>query len=132
MATTTRQWQEIDLMTLYHQTTHKEWNAYLAQCLKYEDILQLEKTYYGIQAGMDSLVKKKLSDDKMTNWFLRLTKSIEITVKTIYRQKYPSRLDDPITAQALKIDNPKEYNKQLQLKRNRDQLYEKWLRKVAF
>lgn len=129
---TNRKWHEVDLLTLYNQTTQDNWNEFLTLCVHKQDIVTLEKTYYGIQSGMDTLVKNKLNSEKMSTWYLRLAKSIEITVKTIYRQKFPNRLDDPLTANALKISNKLEYDSHLKLKRNRDAMYETWLRKVSF
>jgi hypothetical protein len=127
-----RKWHEVDLMKLYTQTSFVEWNNFLTVCVHNQDVMTLEKTYYGIQIGMDCLTKKKLSNDKMSIWYFRLAKSLENTVKTIYKQKYPSPLDDPIAAQSLMISHPLEYQKHLAKKRNRDELYEAWLRKVAF
>jgi len=127
-----RKWHRIDIMALYTKCRQQEWNNFLTACVAREDILILEKTYYGIQAGMDQLVKERLNSEKIINWYLRLGKSIEITVKRIYRSKYPSVLDDPIAAQGLKTLGSNEYFKQLKIKRDRDQAYEKWLRRVAF
>lgn len=130
--TLNRKWESIDLMTLYAECSHKQWNKYLSLCVVEQNVQILEKTYYGIQSGMDDLARQKLNSQKIINWYLRLAKSIENTAKTIYRAKYPSTLDDPVAAQSLKGSLTKEFKKQLQIKRNRDANFEIWLKKVRF
>lgn len=97
-----------------------------------EDFTGLAKVYYGLQIGMDKIAKQRLNDDKIDNLFIRLTRSIEKTIKQIYKRKYPSVLDDPQTALNLKATRPEQYAKLLIVKRNRDQLFEKLLRGESF
>jgi len=129
---TGRQWHNVDLLKLYNFCSTEHWNNFLTICVARQDVLTLQKTYYGCQAGMDKLAKDKLNSEKIVNWYLRLIKSIEQTVKTIYRIKYPTKLDDPITAQSLKVSNPIEYQKHINIKRERDLAYEAWLTKASF
>ena len=127
-----RNWPSIDIMKLYSKTTHAQWCTFLAVCQNNEDVNQLEKTFYGLHAGMTDLVKAKLNTDKITVLFLRWTKSIEMTVKNIYRKKYPSVLDNPTDAAALKISNPDLYKKMHGMKVKRDTEYERFLTRIRF
>lgn len=109
-----RKYEAIDLLKLYTQSNHSIWNSMLTECLKNHDIRRLIAIRYGIQAGMDDLVKAKLSTEKIEIFFLRLNKSIEDTVRAIVRQKHPLPNDNPLT--------PKEKLSKLTLeaKRKRD------------
>jgi hypothetical protein len=132
MGSQTRNWQSIDLFQLYTSSDYTLWNKWLTKCAEEENVTELGKVYYGVQAGMDDLVKEKLNTDKMNLFFSRLTMSIERTVRVILKRKYPSPLDDPQTAISMKQTNPKEYEKHYKEKKKRDLFYEQWLRKVAF
>ena len=127
-----RNWPSIDIMKLYSKTTHTQWCTFLATCQNNEDVIQLEKVFFGLQSGMDDLVKAKINTDKISVLFLRWTKSIEITVKNIYRKKYPSMLDNPTDAAALKISNPVLYKKMRDMKVKRDTEYERFLTRIRF
>jgi len=132
MSANNRKWQSVNIMKLYTQTKQVEWNAWLTARQANGDVLGLEKMYYGLQIGMDDLVKLKMNTQKVIVIYLRWLKSIEITVKNIYKDKYPSPLDDPIKAKALKIAFPAQYQKFLVLKRHRDLEYENFLFRVRF
>lgn len=114
-----RRWPAIDLMKLYTQSDHKKWNTILTRCHKSHDVLYLQKTLYGIQAGMDDLAKQKLNDEKINLFFIRLQRSIYNTAKKIFREKYPHPLDDPM--------NKDLYGKELENKRSRDREFEKFI-----
>ena len=132
MKATIRKWPEVDIIKIYTKSSLVEWNNFLTLCYNRQDLLCLEKTYYGLQVGMDNIVKRKLNNEKISNLFIRLTRSIEITVKRIYRNKFPNKLDDPITAKKMMIDRPMEYKELLKEKRQRDGMFEAWLRRVSF
>ena len=93
-----RKWPTIDLLYLYSKTTSKEWNQFLTRCLKNHDVQKLTATRYGIQAGMVDLAKKKLNSEKMIEFFLRLERSLEQTIKKILREKDPNPCDQPLLA----------------------------------
>jgi len=85
----------IDIMKLWTKHSYKEWNAFLFTCLKKRDIRKLQATLYGLQAGMTDLEKQKLNSEKLTNFFFRLQRSIENTLKQIYREEFQNPLYDP-------------------------------------
>ena len=84
-----RKYEAIDLMKLYTHGSHKGWNEFLDQCLRFQNINALAKLRYQICAGMDDLAKAKLNDDKMDIWFTRLTRSIEQTAKKLIKLRHP-------------------------------------------
>ena len=132
MRTSTRKWHEVDILKIYSNYSAAEWNQFLSKSLLSEDFIGLAKTYYGLQVGMTRIAKQKLSNPKIDLLFVRLTRSIEITIKSMYKFKYPSVLDDPQTALNLKATRPERYKALVAKKRNRDQLCEKLLRKESF
>ena len=89
---------KIDLLNLYAKTNHTEWNNFLSKCLRNQDLHSLEKVFYGIQLGMNDLAKNKLNTEKINIWFIRLQRSIELTMKRIIKNKQPSPLDNPHNA----------------------------------
>lgn len=95
-----RKHDSIDLLKLYSNTDMSAWNCFLTICYEKHDISLLVKTRYGLQAGMTDLVKKKLNTEKMIQFFLRLEKSIENTMKKIVREKDPNPCDNPLIASA--------------------------------
>lgn len=120
-----REWPAINLLDLYAYADSGKWNQFLSRCLKHEDVESLKKALYGIQAGMDDLVKKKLNSDKMNLWFIRLQRSIEQTAKQIFRKKYPNPCDNPKSSTA-------DFNKYLAAKRARDTAFERFLRDASY
>jgi len=119
-----RKWPTVDLLKLYSSVTAHEWNKILTKALIHSDVEQLKKLRYGLQAGMDDLAKKKLNSNKIVNWYLRLIRSVENTMKSILRKKYPSPLDNP-----LQIKRNLEY---IGNKRKRDNDFERFLKDTAF
>jgi hypothetical protein len=115
---------KIDLLQLYANTTWKEWCKFLAVCHKNQDLNNLEKVLYGVQLGMNDLVKKKMNTEKMIGWFIRIQRSIERTMRDIIREKEPSPLDDP--------SNESKFGHKLSDKRERDNEIEKYLKGVRF
>jgi len=115
---------KIDLLDLYAKADTTGWNAFLSRCLRNGDLLALEKTLYGLQLGMNDLAKKKLNTEKINLWFIRLQRSLEITIKKIIKSKQPSPLDDP--------NNAARFATKLDEKRIRDHDIELYLKKIRF
>jgi len=84
----------------------------------------LRQVFYGLQVGMQMLVKDKLNDPKMILYFIRLQRSVENTMKQLYRSKYGSPCDNPFQATKFKD--------QIGKKRARDHDFEKFLKKARF
>lgn len=122
-----RKQEAIDLIRLYSQYSPQEWNGWLTKCYKNQDLNELSRTLYAVQAGMDHMAKQKLTGEVFSVWFVRLTRSIEKTMKQIIRQKYPSPLDNPAYKGV-----PEDQLKFIAIKRKRDQELEKFIRKVSF
>lgn len=80
--------------------------------------------------GMDDLAKQKLNTPEICAWFVRLTKSVEDTVKKIIREKHRSKLDDADMARAYAGDPL--IDAMLMDKRNRDQELERFLMESSF
>jgi len=74
---------------------------------------------------MDDLAKLKLNSDEMCTWFVRLTKSIEDTVKKVIRQKYPLPEDNPLAHEDYSF-------KSLEAKRNRDRALAVFLKRSNY
>lgn len=119
-----RKEQTIDLMQLYARSDSGQWNAWLSSCFRLHDLQGLKRVLYGIQAGMSDLAKKKLDDEKIRLFFLRLQSSIEKTAKKIIREKNPNPCDNPLSA--------KDFSGALLAKRKRDHEFELFLRKESF
>lgn len=113
---------EIDLLKLYAQSDNKKWNHMLTECLRDNDINRLVKIRYGIQMGMSSLAKKKMNDEKICAWFIRLDKSIYDTARAIIRKVNPLPNDDPSLNS---MDT-------IHIKRKRDRDLEKFLKDSSF
>ena len=120
-----RKYDGIDLVKLRTQTTHEQWNRFLTRCEKRNDVESLKRVFYGIQIGMDDLVRKGLNTDHVNMWFIRLQRSIENTFKRINRKLNPSPLDNPL--------NAGNYGKkELEEKRTRDRQFEMDLKRMRF
>jgi hypothetical protein len=122
----TRAEEPIDLMRLFSEWDAKRWKQFLRKHYESGATYQLLRFRYSLQAGMDDLAKKKFNNEKMVIWHLRLVKSIENTLKYIYRKRHPSPLDN---------HNNKTFYPQAKwklLKKQRDLHYEKWLRKQGY
>ena len=106
------------------------WEEFLMKCRNENDLEKLKKTLYGIQAGMDLLVRQHLSGQKINEIFASMTRSIETTAKKILRKKYPSLLDEgmvnanDISQQKLESDHAN--------KRKRDLEFQRFLKEARF
>jgi hypothetical protein len=121
-----RKYESIDIMALYAKSDHKKWNAFLTKCLKTHDVEAIKRVLYGIQSGMADAAQSGVVDSKVHAWFFRAQRSLEDTAKKIFREKYPSPLDDP--SAIIKLDA----KKYLEAKRIRDQHFESFIRQVSF
>jgi hypothetical protein len=123
-----RKHQAIDLMALYAKGSANGWNEFLTECLAKRNTARLANIRYALQAGMDDLAKRKLNDDKMNLFYIRLLKSTEKTMKAILRDKYPNPFDN--TA----LDKNKEFAtaQWKEIKKNRDHEFELFLRKSSY
>lgn len=118
-----RKWPAIDLMTLYTKGGTEQWNKFLARIESENNVLELEKTLYGIQAGMNDLVKDKLNTPKICVWYLRLFKSLEKSAKRIYKKMYPNPID---------LNDHSYGMKAIEIKRKRDVAFENFIRRSSF
>ncbi len=129
-----RKEQAIDLVKLFSKD-HSLWNEFLTDCQAQHNIKKLTRVYYGLQVGMDDLVKDKPNygvlnllclKQKMTidEWFLRLQRSIEKTLKNILREKYPNPCDHPLIA--------KKFAHLLGEKKARDLEFDNFLKRARF
>ena len=120
--------ESIDLFKLYAQGSHVGWNEFLTDCLNKQDINRLCKMMRAIQHGADDLAKKKLNDEKMNLFYIRLLKSIEMTVRKIIRIKHPNPRDNPM----FKNNPALAEAKWIEVKCKRDQELEMMLRKASY
>ena len=88
--------QAIDVLKLIVDWQPKEWNDFLTRRDRANDIHGLTETLVGIQKGMDKLAKQGLNTDMIAETFLRMQRSIENTLKKIYRRQNPNLLYDPL------------------------------------
>lgn len=107
-----RKQEAVDLLKLYSMGSHKGWNEFLTACVRDQNINSLARMRYSLQAGMDDVAKKKLNDEKIIVFYLRLMRSIEQSAKQIIRIRHPMPGDDPRLAK-LHLDK-------LEQKRKRD------------
>lgn len=96
----------------------------LSKNLRAQNINELAKIRYQIQAGMDDLAKAKMNDEKMITFYIRLLKSLENTAKQVLRLKHPMPGDNPLIAN--------KYPDKLAAKRARDQEWAKFLHRSAY
>ena len=78
-----RRWPSINILKVYEKWSYAEWNSFLTKCYHLEDVTRLEKTLYGIQAGMDDLSRHGRPPEEIINTFLRWQRSIEQTVNNV-------------------------------------------------
>lgn len=88
--------EKIDILKLYSEWDTQKWNAFLTDCFNKNDMNTLEKVYRGLQSGMNDLAKKKLNNDKVNVLFVRLTMSVEKTLKRIVKKKNAKLFDSTI------------------------------------
>jgi hypothetical protein len=119
-----RKYPALDLIHLKLNRKQEDWNLVLTDCALNHDVEKLKAIRYGLQAGMDDLVKSKLNDDKMAEFFIRLQRSVENTMRQILREKFPNPHDNPLLKEF--------FDGALAAKRARDHAFELWLRESAY
>jgi hypothetical protein len=123
-----RKYPAVDLIKLYAESDCHKWNYFLSKCLANHDIGALARMYYGIQCGMTDLKQNTLLKEtlaRITNQFIRWERSIRETIKKIYREKYPSPLDNPTLAAKAGYDAK-------MAKRLRDDAFERLMKDLSF
>lgn len=124
-------YQEVSILEIFSKGNPIQWNTWLTRCLASQDISALKKTYNGLQINMASLAKKNLSNEQIDILFIRLQRSIEITLKRILKHKHPSPLDNPLNKNDPKFA-AEDMKKHLLAKRKRDHEFELFLRKESY
>jgi len=87
---------KIDVLKFYAEVDYRRWNEFLTKCYQRSDVDELLKFRNAFQQGMADLEKQKLNTDKIAIFFIRIQRSIENTLKLIYRDKNPNPLYDPL------------------------------------
>lgn len=82
-----RRSEAIDILRLYTESNHHEWNAFLRQSFLKHDVQGLTDVLRRLQMGMNNLVEQRLNTEKVGVLFLRLQRSIENTIRDIHREK---------------------------------------------
>lgn len=127
MSRATRKYDSLDLIKLYSLGSNNGWIKYLDECVKSLNINSLARMRYSLQASMTDLVNKKLNDDRMNVFYVRLLKSVENTAKQIVRIKHPLPHDTVI-----KGDGKDRPLSALEAKRRRDKELEYFFNKSSF
>ena len=117
-------------MKLWTLGSANGWNEFLTKSLESNNINSLARMRYSLQAGMDDLVKLKMNDEKMSVFYMRLLKSVEITAKKIIKKINPSIFDAP-TLHGIKTKKQKPLSA-LEAKRKRDKDLELFLTNSSF
>jgi len=119
-----RKHEAINLLKLYSTVNKTQWNAYLTKCHRNHNVRELATMLYRVQAGMALLAKKKLNHEEIDLWFVRIVRSLDKTLKKIWREKHPNPLYNPAIA--------REHLHRIGEKRMLDIEYEKWVRRQMF
>lgn len=98
--------------------SHEKWNHWLTSCYDTNNLQQLIDVRYRLQVGMDDLVKKKMSSQKIAEMYVRWLGSIDRTARKLIKKKYPIPKDGGL--------------KTLEMKRKRDIEFEDYLRKTSY
>jgi hypothetical protein len=118
----------VDLLMLYSKGSANGWNEFLNDCFKKQDVGRLTRMRQALQSGMDNLVKQKLDTEDLAYFFIRLQRSCDQTMKAILRSKYPNPLDNSLKTNTDLLAN----SKWKQVKTQRDQEFEQYLRKASW
>ena len=84
--------EEIDILKLYSGLLkgfedNKAWNIWLTKCLNTDNLNELIAARRGIQIGMTSAQKKRLTNDSINVTFCRWISSIDRTVRKIVKKR---------------------------------------------
>lgn len=88
--------EKIDILKFYSEVDYKRWNEFLTLCYRRADIAKLLQFRNAFQQGMAQLEKDKLNTEKVSVFFIRIQRSIDNTLKLIFRDKNPNPLYDPM------------------------------------
>jgi len=119
-----RKYPAIDILELYSNADSKRWNRWLTRRYQEKDLDGLFAMLYGVQAGMDDLVKKKMNTEKLQLFFIRLQRSVENTIRRVLKEKDPNPCDDPTKA--------RDHLDQRDNKRRRDEMINRILRDKSY
>lgn len=81
--------EAIDIIKLYTEGDAFQWNAFLDQCVRRQDIKTLADVYRRLQMGMTDTSKMNMNAPKVIDVFIRWQRSIEKTIEQIWWQKFP-------------------------------------------
>lgn len=84
---------------------HTKWNVWLKQCLRNKNLNELVKVRYGLQVGMDDLVRQGLDTQAIHEMFVRWIGSIEKTARQIIKKR--TRITHAIATDFLKAHTEK-------------------------
>jgi len=124
-----RDHEAIDLMKLFSQGCNETWNQYIHKLQQTKDFEGALKVRYGIQAGMDDLVKKRLNNATFDTLYASLIRSIDKNLRWIYRAKYPNPLDNTLNKHAYTTYQVATFRKQ---KKERDLRFEAILKERGY
>ena len=141
-----RKWPNVSIVGIKEKRSMEDWNKFLTLCYKLNDVTNLKKMLYGIQADMSDLRKDGIDSPEIVNLFLRLQASIEKTAQQLFRKIYPSNLDNPANDINIKknlirkaggdtsnIDRvKKDFLKDRDIKIKRDKEFQKFLKESRF
>lgn len=88
--------EKIDILKFYAEVDHVRWNQFLTTCYNRNDVQKLMTFRNAFQQGMADLQKKGLESEKLSIFFIRIQRSIDNTMKLIFRDKNPNPLYDPL------------------------------------
>lgn len=121
--------EAIDLMKLFSQGCNETWNQYLYKLQQNKDFEGALKVRFGLQSGMDDLVKKRLNNETFDTLYASLMRSIEKNLRWIYRAKYPNPLDNTLSKHAYTANQIATLRKQ---KKDRDLRFEAILKERSY
>lgn len=114
----------IDILKLYAEWDTARWNQWLLKQYRNKNSYYLLETIKNLQLGMDQLAKQKLNSEKISITYCRWIKSIENTLKAIYRDDNDNPLYDP--------NNSHLKDKHINDKRRKDHEFEKFIKKSSW
>lgn len=126
-----RKYPSLDLIRIISEWESGDWNQMLTKCLVNQDMEKLRAVMYGLQAGMDLAAKQKLNTNKLSELFLRMTRSLEITAKKILAQKFPCLMDQPNLMKNMDLSKL-DITQHVENKRKRDLEFLKFMEESRF
>ncbi len=119
-----KKYESVPILSIMKDMDENSWNRFLNKCLIGKDVELLVATRYGLQLNMSELAKGKVVDNNIVTLFIRLTMSIEKTLKKIFRNIYINPNYDPELA--------KKYPEFRAEKKNLDEQFELFLRERSY